>query len=266
MNDRDLEKLLRDLGDAAPDLTGAVMRATTGPACGRAEEQLPDLVDEILSAGDAELVSLHATHCRSCGDLARTLGWMSEHLPAMAEVTPPADFAAQVMRATSRRRRIFSALVSAARARLESLARRPAFAWEASYVGAITLWVFFSVLPAPMAEIPARALELARINPVQAIGDTVQPASLGHKVWAATGAPILVSAQPVRSAWAERLGGAARTTQSIGGHASQALGAAFEGNFSGSMEQIEQIGSELQLLWNEMLKREPEENPNAQEA
>jgi anti-sigma factor RsiW len=263
-----LESLVTGPG-AAPDLTGDVMRATTGPACGRAEEQLPDLVDKILPSQDAELVSLHLEHCRACGELARTLEWMSEHLPSMAEVTPPASFTAQVIGATSRRRRPFPAIapiLAAARARLEALARRPAFAWEASYAGAIALWVVFSVLPSPLRDIPAQALELARINPVQAIGDTVQPASLGHRMWAATGAPILSRAQPVRSAWAERLSGAALTTQSLGGHATQALGAAVEGDFSGSFEQIEQIGSDLQTLWNEMLKREPAKNSNAQEA
>ncbi len=264
-----LESLATGPG-AAPDLTGAVMRATTGPACGRAEEQLPDLVDKILPAPDAELVSLHLEHCRPCGELARTLVWMLEHLPAMAEATPPASFAAAVIRATSRRRRPFPAILAAAlaaaRARLGALARRPAFTWEASYAGALTLWVVFSVLPSPLRDIPARALELARINPVQAIGDTVQPASLGHRMWAATGAPIISRAQPVRSAWAERLGGSARATQSLGGHAAQALGAAVEGDFSGSINQIEQIGSDLQSLWNEMLKREPAKNANAQEA
>ncbi|HXI04620.1 MAG TPA: zf-HC2 domain-containing protein, partial [Candidatus Saccharimonadales bacterium] len=74
--------------DPPPDFTDAVLRATSGPACGSAEARLCDWVDGLLGEEDEELVRLHAGSCSACAALARVILAMREDLPALAEVDP----------------------------------------------------------------------------------------------------------------------------------------------------------------------------------
>nr|MBC8422951.1 zf-HC2 domain-containing protein [bacterium] len=91
---RDLLKLvsadLPELGDPdglqAADLTGAVLAATTGPACARAEILLAERPDGTLKERDAALLDDHLDHCDACQELAPTLTWV---MPAVAGLAGP---------------------------------------------------------------------------------------------------------------------------------------------------------------------------------
>ena len=59
----------------ADDFVGGVLGRTTGGACGRAVEQLADLMDDQLQGLDRQLVQAHLEHCTDCRQLAVTMGW-----------------------------------------------------------------------------------------------------------------------------------------------------------------------------------------------
>lgn len=95
---RELADLAR-LADDAPDLTAAVLAATTGPACRAAEERLPAWLDSDLGEADRHLVALHLETCGTCRALADVLVAMDAALPSLREMTPPPGFTAQVLHA-----------------------------------------------------------------------------------------------------------------------------------------------------------------------
>jgi len=171
---RELESLARaglpDLEAAEdPELTDAILNRTSGRACGRAHELLPDLADGQLAGADAELIGLHVEHCGACEALARTLGWLREELPEMASVEPAPGFVAEVMRATTGRGRAWAERIESVRAFFAGLVRRPRFTLEAAYVGAIVLFLVFATPFSPLRDVPSRALALTRVNPVEVI-------------------------------------------------------------------------------------------------
>jgi anti-sigma factor RsiW len=91
----------REPAGPAVDLAEAVLRRTTGPACGRAESMLVDLADGLLAAGDLDLVEAHVAHCAACAALARSIVEGREVLPSLAEVDPGSWFAATVIGRTT---------------------------------------------------------------------------------------------------------------------------------------------------------------------
>lgn len=93
---RELADLAR-LADDAPDLTAAVLAATTGPACRAAEERLPAWLDSDLPEADAALVALHLETCAGCRAVADVLVAMDLALPRLRELAPPAGFTQEVL-------------------------------------------------------------------------------------------------------------------------------------------------------------------------
>jgi hypothetical protein len=85
------------LTDDAPDLTPAVLAATTGPACARAEDHLPAWLNSDLDEADHHLVTLHLETCPDCRALADILLTLDATLPNLREMTPPVGFTEQVL-------------------------------------------------------------------------------------------------------------------------------------------------------------------------
>jgi len=164
--------LLADGGTAAEGLVEAVLARTSGPACRSARERLPDWADGALEAADADLLRSHLERCDPCRGLAAALARMGRELPLVAELDPGAEFTRRVLRRTAAaaRRRRFARRVARVATRLAAwwhdLLRRPRFALEASYVGAIALFLIFGTSASPLAGVPRRMLELATLNPV----------------------------------------------------------------------------------------------------
>ena len=87
------------LGDETDsELTAAILARTSGSACERAAE-LISLPAEDLAAGDRTLLDLHRETCDDCEALARSMAWVTETLPGMAELEPDAAFTADVLAA-----------------------------------------------------------------------------------------------------------------------------------------------------------------------
>lgn len=143
----------------APDLTRAVMAATSGSACGRCEGQLVAHCDGALDPDSNELVSQHLEHCRGCRELARVLGWLDGTLPAMREVEPDEAFTREVLARTSARRpRAWERWAEGLRA----WTRRPLFPLEAAYAATLVLALLFGTKLSPFQDAPQAALTWLR--------------------------------------------------------------------------------------------------------
>ena len=88
---------------ADEDLTRAVLRRTTRDACEQSAERIPDWIDGALDTLDSELLAGHVSHCTDCEALAAVMRTMAVDLPALAEITPDANFADDVLAATADR-------------------------------------------------------------------------------------------------------------------------------------------------------------------
>lgn len=220
-----------EVGEATGDetLTAAILRRTSGSACGRAEALLCDWVDGRLEGLDAELVSQHVDHCSACAGLAEALTLLKIDLPAMAEIDPGPLFVRDVMNATVHlaERKVGHASTlridgrTAGRApgwESSVAAARPAAAWwtrlltrpritlELAYSGAMLIFLLAGTPVSPLRDIPARGLAVLRVNPVGDLGSAWQGRSLiaGRVVSTVTGARRLVGgplATEVGDAW-----------------------------------------------------------------
>jgi len=175
---RDLVELARDADSAAaahaeplPDLAPAVLARSgmgrsagvAGGACGRAQELLAAGSDEPLAATDRELLQGHLASCTDCRALGRVMIELAADLPHLAEVSPDADFVADVLRRTLpfevQIRRWWDAL-------WPQLWHRPRFASEAAYVGLVVLTLVFATPGSPLAAVPSGALAVAQRPPL----------------------------------------------------------------------------------------------------
>lgn len=130
----------------AADLTGKVMEQTSGPACNKARELLGDFVDQSLGNDAAPLLAGHLENCPSCRQIETAMRELATVLPSMAAMEPGELFTQSVLEATSRRK----TLEQRWKAWWQGIFRRPRFAWEVAYCGAILglfLFRFFPLLP-----------------------------------------------------------------------------------------------------------------------
>jgi anti-sigma factor RsiW len=117
----------------------AILHKTSGAACPAAALHLCDWIDGCLPQDDWEFVSLHIDHCPDCRSLAAALQELRDVLPEMAEIEPDGSFTDRILALTvgpppaSRHSRPHFSLLEWWR----QTARRPRFAWEAAYVGAL---------------------------------------------------------------------------------------------------------------------------------
>ncbi len=144
-------------------LTLAILQRTTGAVCPEAEERLCEYVDDALGQEDREIVSLHLGHCRRCDTLAATLCELEEVLPSLASLEPDSGFTAAVLRDTLAPAVApsWSRMGVSLRAWWFRTMRRPRFAWEAAYVGALLVLLAFGnpVLMTAADEIPQALVE-----------------------------------------------------------------------------------------------------------
>ncbi len=126
--------------EAGDELALAILLRTSGSACEEAELLLCDLTGGNLGGADQEIVRLHLAHCTGCRALASTLTELAQLLPGMAALDPGPRFTADVLEATLRLHNADQPVVrrrERALAWWNQLIRRPRFAWEAAYVGAL---------------------------------------------------------------------------------------------------------------------------------
>jgi hypothetical protein len=138
-----------------PDLTGAVLAATSGSSCARCEDQLVAHRDGELDPGTRELMNQHLEHCGDCRALALVLGWLGETLPAMREVELDALFTQDVLDRTSARPpRPWEFLAE----KLRHWAQRPLFPVEAAYAATLLLVLLFGTQLSPFQDLPRATL------------------------------------------------------------------------------------------------------------
>jgi hypothetical protein len=124
-----------------PDLLLSILHKTSGAACSNAALLLCDWVDGRLAQDDGEIISLHIDHCPNCRSLAASLQELKEVLPEMAEIEPDELLTGRILQATISRPRAsrLDRLHFDIRGWWHRTLRRPRFAWEAAYVGALLI-------------------------------------------------------------------------------------------------------------------------------
>jgi len=162
---RELRRLADGCGAApAPpaDLLAGVLARTSGPTCRRARERLCDHLDRALDPVDDAMMRLHIDGCAECAGLAGALARLAADLPGLAERDPGMGFVAAVLRRTSRRASRAARLAAAFAAGWGRVAQRPRIAFEGAFAGSVLLMLLFGAPSAPFADVPGRALDLAR--------------------------------------------------------------------------------------------------------
>jgi len=150
------------------DLVQGILSRTSGPACGRALEQLPDLADGTLDATSRALVQGHLEHCAPCRQVAVVLGWLDGELPAMAAVDPGEAFTAAVLARTARMpsRSAAAGQLTGPASWMDRLGQwwseridRPLFAWQAAYALTVLLVALTALPGAPLQAVSGRLRE-----------------------------------------------------------------------------------------------------------
>ncbi len=107
---------------------------------------------------------MHVDACAECAAVELVLARMAVDLPLLAELDPDAGFLREVLQRTAS----LPAAGWAARltAGWERLLTGPRLALEGAYLGMFAIMLIFGTPGSPLAEIPRKALELVKINPV----------------------------------------------------------------------------------------------------
>jgi hypothetical protein len=250
----------------------SVLARTSGRACDRAEGQLGDYLDGTLDHDDAGLVAEHLEHCAPCRAVARMIAEMRAPLRRMATIDPGPGFTAAVIGATTgarapsrERARALAPLGARPRALAlapaalwmrwceiwQTLVARPRFALEAAYVGTLLLMLLVGLPRSPLRGLPARAIELAELNPVRAVSGLVS--GLGGAGVGDDASPLgQVATWPRRQA--SELGARWHDVRVAAERLETHGGQVVEGLRQGSTPQVghglRAIADDLSLLWN----------------
>ena len=177
----DLDILPQDRHDA---LAHSILDCTSGSACARVESSLWDFIEGDLNAEDAHLISLQLENCAECRLVAEDLVLIQQELPEMAEIDPGESFTQAVVSVTSGLRPYRSSRETGFRAWWDRMIQRPRFPLEAAYVGALVLFLVFSI--------PSVSLQRSSFDKISAA--MIQPsAKFAVSVW--TGTKTLISDQ-----------------------------------------------------------------------
>jgi hypothetical protein len=208
---RELEELA--IGDAGlpsveppDDMVASILAETSGGACDRALSLVCERLDDSALAMDP-LLEMHLSSCSECATVSAALERLHFELPAMAEMTPDANFVDSVLAVTvgaavpaasdtpagaaaatgipSRAAAVADAwgsdrppfdwsdwvqrLPLAARVSdfLERLSQRPRLAFEGAFVGTLAFVLVLGMPAAGVAELPSRLLAEVRQERVQ---------------------------------------------------------------------------------------------------
>ncbi len=190
------------IGGEVVDQTDAILARTSGGACGRARQLLPDHVDGLLPEPDRDLVDGHLAHCPDCAELAAVLAWTAPVLLELARLEPDPGFSDAVLAATTALkaprvtwRRRAADLEDRLRGWWDRVSARPRFSFEAAYVGTLIIVALFATPISPLKDAPPRALELIQAGPALAWGDSVlmhdtlpgRALGLGQAAWRGVG-------------------------------------------------------------------------------
>ena len=164
----------------------AILRRTSGPVCERARDRLRDFAEGEMSPAESEVLSMHLGLCRTCSEVLAVLVELRSRLPRMAELDPSRGFTGDVMAALAGQRGPLQDWRRWVGGFLPSIIRRPRFAWEAAYLGALVLLLVIGN-PALMSMDAARPLREA--------------GSMGVRKWEMTthGVTVLRSASAVHT-------------------------------------------------------------------
>ncbi|MEE8246042.1 MAG: zf-HC2 domain-containing protein [Alphaproteobacteria bacterium] len=169
---RELVEPLAVAAEPPADLVGSVLARTSGATCGRAHALLCDLEDGALTATERELVGRHLESCGDCRALAAVLARLSVDLPRLAELAPDRRFVEDVLSATLP----YPVLLRRWWSRTwPQWLRRPRFASEAAFVATMVLVLVFATPDSPLEALPAKALELTRIDPLARLKQPLVP-------------------------------------------------------------------------------------------
>jgi anti-sigma factor RsiW len=186
------------LGEKREELTGAILQMTSGSSCSRAEALLCDFVDGVLETGQEELLQLHIANCAGCASLAATVRELALDLSGLAEIEPDSDFVSDVLAVTIDRQSLWERISESINSWWRIQVKRPRFAVELAYSGAMILLLIFAVPGSPLRDVPPRAMQIARANPVEAAAELLRsgsalpegPLSSVQNVWQQTGQPV----------------------------------------------------------------------------
>jgi len=177
-------------GIDANAFTDGVLGRTTGTACGRAAEQLGDLMDGRLMGLDRQLVQAHLGHCTGCRQLAVTVGWLNPLLPRMAEIDPGPDFLSGVLARTTQADSPavplehpagLAGLMDRVGRWWEQQILRPQFAMQAAYVATVLVVLVFATPISPLRSVPEQALQVVTAGPQTA--PFIGPAMIKASDW-----------------------------------------------------------------------------------
>jgi hypothetical protein len=143
--------------DSSRELTRSILDQTSGPVCIRARSNFCDLVDERLSPEAEQITRLHLESCPSCKAVEESLIELGSLLPEMAELHPGEGFAGDVLDATIARVSPVVALRNRITQWWHNAVRRPRFAWEAAYAGALIFFLALANLGGAWQKPPALA-------------------------------------------------------------------------------------------------------------
>jgi hypothetical protein len=234
------------------------MERTTGSPCLSARELLA-AGEAGIEATDRLLLDRHRERCTSCRELGEALAWLEKTLAGMAELRPDPGFLRDVLRATSGRRRRPTSIEEWLAAWLGVTIRRPRFALEAAYVGAVVLWLIVGTSVSPLRGVPGQALEMVQAGSAQVLDASLgpmadaltMPASVSRRVWDATAGRLLDRGESEgRGRW-RRIGKHAGT---LSMHALKAMRLGSEGRFAEGHEQLHMMKGELLSIWDELTR------------
>jgi hypothetical protein len=174
----DIDILPQDGHDA---LARSILDRTSGSVCARVEPSLWDFIEGELSTEDSHLLSLHLENCHECRSLAEDLVMIQPELPAMAEIDPGESFTQQVVSSTRRLRPYRPALSAGFRAWWDRMVQRPRFSLEAAYVGALALFLIFSI---PFLSLPSISFDRISSAAVQPSAAFITSTWTGMTTWA----------------------------------------------------------------------------------
>ena len=259
---RELLELARGELDILPtdqqeDLAGAILNQTSGSACNRAEDLLCGYIDGALEGPEQELLALHLDHCRTCSLLCDELQSLRIDLAGMAEIEPDEQFVDDVLAATIYRPSLRTELNERVTGWWSRQIRRPRFAVELAYTGAVVLMLLVGALRAPLRDFSPEAIDIARANPLHAIVELRQEgrkapeiiSDLGREAWSHTGAPLASKSKGLWS-WAITMGGNVKETVSIGTRsANEISGMLWRGEWFAAWGKVGEAREEIDEQW-----------------
>jgi anti-sigma factor RsiW len=255
-------------GDA--DLAAAILARTSGGACAGAQMRLADLVDGALPADDVRLVELHLEGCPRCAALRGALTWLAGLLPQMARLEPDVDLAPVVARriaalgAARRRAPRWAESAATIGGAWRRLLLRPRFAWEAAYVGLLTLVFLCGTPVSPFRGVPQRALAAVQLDPRYALDALVERAralhsgigALGARAWDASGGRATNRAREMGDDFAGRHPGMHEAWAGLDLHGDELRRQIGARNLAGATVALDALGNDLRAFWRSWRRRQ----------